>query len=77
MDVLSFILALTKAKKIPDTAVQRAESILDDIEENYPLVQELNQDVQELDHGIKSGDEVDSTYHLGFYIDDDGDLCQK
>lgn len=70
MDVLSFVLALTKAKKIPDTAVQRAENVLEDIEENYPLVQEINR-------GIKSGDEADSNYHLGFYIDEDGDLCQE
>lgn len=31
--------------------------------------------VQDIEY-IKRGSEADAIYHLGFYIDDDGDLCQ-
>lgn len=29
-----------------------------------------------LDTALKSGDETDAEYHLGFYLDENGDLCQ-
>jgi len=32
--------------------------------------------VGELKSALKSGKEEDAIYHLGFYLDEDGDLCQ-
>jgi hypothetical protein len=32
--------------------------------------------VSELRNTLKSGDEEDAIYHLGFYLDENGDLCQ-
>ena len=32
--------------------------------------------VGDLKSALKSGKEEDAIYHLGFYLDEDGDLCQ-
>ena len=33
-------------------------------------------DLSDLKSALKSGDEEDAIYHLGFYLDENGDLCQ-
>lgn len=37
---------------------------------------QINADVHDLKSALKSGDEEDAIYHLGFYLDENGDLCQ-
>ena len=37
---------------------------------------QINADVSDLKSALKSGDEEDAIYHLGFYLDENGDLCQ-
>lgn len=37
---------------------------------------QLAEDVSDLKSALKSGDEEDAIYHLGFYLDENGDLCQ-
>ena len=32
--------------------------------------------VSDLKSALKSGEEQDAVYHLGFYLDENGDLCQ-
>ena len=34
-------------------------------------------DIANLKSALKSGKEEDAIWHLGFYLDDDGDLCQN
>ena len=36
----------------------------------------IGTDVSALKSALKSGDEEDAIYHLGFYLDENGDLCQ-
>ena len=33
-------------------------------------------EIRDLKSALKSGDEEDAIYHLGFYLDENGDLCQ-
>ena len=37
---------------------------------------QINAEQAELKSALKSGDEEDAIYHLGFYLDENGDLCQ-
>lgn len=37
---------------------------------------ELNRHLSDLETRLKSGDEEDADLHLGFYLDENGDLCQ-
>lgn len=36
----------------------------------------IGTDVSDLKSALKSGNEEDAIYHLGFYLDENGDLCQ-
>ena len=36
----------------------------------------LNRQLSDLETRLKSGDEEDAELHLGFYLDENGDLCQ-
>lgn len=36
----------------------------------------INTEITTLKSALKSGDEEDAIYHLGFYLDENGDLCQ-
>ena len=36
----------------------------------------LSNSVVDLKSALKSGEEQDAVYHLGFYLDENGDLCQ-
>lgn len=53
------------------TSLDKADTALqeDDLED-------LTDDVDNLKSALKSGDEEDAIYHLGFYLDENGDLCQ-
>ena len=37
---------------------------------------DLNRQISDLETRLKSGDEEDAELHLGFYLDENGDLCQ-
>lgn len=37
---------------------------------------QINAEQADLKSALKSGDEEDAIYHLGFYLDENGDLCQ-
>lgn len=39
-------------------------------------LQEQNRHLSDLETRLKSGDEEDADLHLGFYLDENGDLCQ-
>lgn len=39
-------------------------------------VSDLKSALTDLETRLKSGDEEDAELHLGFYLDEDGDLCQ-
>lgn len=39
-------------------------------------VSELSRQLSDLETRLKSGDEEDADLHLGFYLDENGDLCQ-
>ena len=39
-------------------------------------VSNLNRQLSDLETRLKSGDEEDADLHLGFYLDENGDLCQ-
>lgn len=41
------------------------------------MKEEVENDLTDLKSDLKSGKEEDAIWHLGFYIDDDGDLCQE
>ncbi len=34
------------------------------------------EDTKEINRCLKSGQKADAAYHLGFYLDENGDLCQ-
>jgi hypothetical protein len=53
--------------------VAKGQEVEESIPEDYS---ELSGDVDELKSALKSGKEEDAIYHLGFYLDEDGDLCQ-
>ena len=36
----------------------------------------LGAEITAIDDAIKSGSKTNSNYHMGFYLDSDGDLCQ-
>lgn len=52
---------------------QKGDDVLESIPADYT---ELSDDVDDLKSALKSGDEEDAIYHLGFYLDENGDLCQ-
>lgn len=39
-------------------------------------IDELTRQLSDLETRLKSGDEEDADLHLGFYLDENGDLCQ-
>lgn len=39
--------------------------------------EKINAEIKKFETSIKSGKEEDAEWHLGFYLDEDGDLCQK
>ena len=49
---------------------------LSDTSENPVQNKIITGKVRDLKSALKSGDEEDAIYHLGFYLDEDGDLCQ-
>lgn len=47
-----------------------------DAEATGEAVAELSRQLSDLETRLKSGDEEDAELHLGFYLDENGDLCQ-
>ena len=55
------------------TIQQKGEDTIESIPSDYTA---LTEEVDDLKSALKSGDEEDAIYHLGFYLDANGDLCQ-
>ena len=51
----------------------KGEETRESIPDDYTT---LSNDVSDLKSALQSGDEEDAIYHLGFYLDANGDLCQ-
>ena len=58
----------TALQSVPDT--YRTAAAQDEIDEAQDT------EIRDLMSALKSGDEEDAIYHLGFYLDENGDLCQ-
>jgi len=58
----------------------KGDEVIDSIPQNYTDlvddVADLTRQISDLETGLKSGDEEDADLHLGFYLDENGDLCQ-
>ena len=48
----------------------------DETAELQNALNDLNRQLSDLETRLKSGDEEDADLHLGFYLDENGDLCQ-
>lgn len=58
-----------------DTTLEMA-GIPADAEATGEAVANLSRQLSDLETRLKSGDEEDAELHLGFYLDENGDLCQ-
>lgn len=79
VDVSAAIAAKTAAQAAATQAVSSAETAAaaaEELSEAAESIAELETDVSALKSHITSKDEEDADYHLGFYIDENGDLCQ-
>lgn len=66
---------INKIKTSAEDAIQsKAASALASIPEDYSS---LSESITNILTRLKSGKEEDSELHLGFYLDENGDLCQK
>ena len=45
-------------------------------DEAREIIADLSDEVDDVKSALKSGKEEDAIYHLGFYLDENGDLCQ-
>lgn len=45
-------------------------------DEAQEIIADVSDDVSDLKSALKSGKEEDAIWHLGFYLDENGDLCQ-
>lgn len=59
----------TKGDEVLDSIPQDYSDLVDD-------VADLTRQLSDLETRLKSGDEEDAELHLGFYLDENGDLCQ-
>jgi hypothetical protein len=46
-------------------------------DEAQEIIADLSDEVDNLKNALTSGAQADAIYHLGFYLDNNGDLCQK
>lgn len=66
----------TQTQAVEDKGDEVLESIPADYTQLSEDVSELKNALTELETKLKSGDEEDADLHLGFYLDENGDLCQ-
>lgn len=85
-------MALTKVTYVDGTTVIRAQNLNDiqdaiiDLEEHAVLDTDVDAEMSDTSEKpvqnkvvtgkMKSTAEADAAYHLGFYLDENGDLCQ-
>ena len=56
-----------------DAVQAKGDQVIASIPADYT---ELAEEVDDVKSALKSGNEEDAIYHLGFYLDENGDLCQ-
>ena len=66
----------TQAQAVEDKGAEVLDSIPQDYSELVDDVADLTRQLSDLETRLKSGDEEDADLHLGFYLDENGDLCQ-
>jgi len=68
--------AATTAQKAAEDAQNAAEAAAQSIAQSAAQIAQNTSDIGDLKNHLKSGKEEDAIWHLGFYLDEDGDLCQ-
>ena len=66
----------TQAPAVEDKVAEVLDSIPQDYSDLVDDVADLTRQLSDLETRLKSGDEEDADLHLGFYLDENGDLCQ-
>ncbi len=66
----------TQAQAVEDKGEEVIGSIPQDYSDLVDDVADLTRQLSDLETRLKSGDEEDADLHLGFYLDENGDLCQ-
>lgn len=66
----------TQAQAVEDKGDEVLDSIPQDYSDLVDDVADLTRQLSDLETRLKSGDEEDADLHLGFYLDENGDLCQ-
>lgn len=66
----------TQVQAVADKGAEVLDSIPQDYSDLAAEVDDLNRQLSDLETRLKSGDEEDADLHLGFYLDENGDLCQ-
>ena len=66
----------TQVQAVADKGAEVIGSIPPDYSDLAAEVDDLNRQISDLETRLKSGDEEDADLHLGFYLDENGDLCQ-
>ena len=63
-----------------NAVIAKGQEVIESIPEDYSDlvddVEDLKSAISDLETRLKSGDEEDADLHLGFYLDENGDLCQ-
>ena len=66
----------TQVNRVQAKGDEVLESIPQDYSDLVDDVADLTRHLSDLETRLKSGDEEDADLHLGFYLDENGDLCQ-
>ena len=66
----------TQVQAVEDKGDEVLNSIPQDYSDLVDDVDDLSRQLSDLETRLKSGDEEDADLHLGFYLDENGDLCQ-
>ena len=66
----------TQVQAVEDKGAEVIGSIPPDYTDLVDDVADLSRQISDLETRLKSGDEEDADLHLGFYLDENGDLCQ-
>ena len=66
----------TQVGRVQDKGDEVIASIPSDYSDLVDDVADLSRQLSDLETRLKSGDEEDADLHLGFYLDENGDLCQ-
>ena len=66
----------TQVQAVEDKGDEVLDSIPQDYTDLVDDVADLTRQLSDLETRLESGDEEDAELHLGFYLDENGDLCQ-